>query len=143
MDQAARPSIIFHLSSLIRHHMRALKQVGGCFVKVNRKKRKDKETVRHGDKETKRTRYLTSSPCLPLSLSPCLFLTFCPFQKHRELLEKIVFFGTQRALEETRQVAQHAGLAAPVRKLHEPDQIEHQRRREQRIAPLPNKLQRH
>src|SRR5262249_16055728 len=77
--------------------------------------------------------YAFSFPDLPVS----------PVQKQRELPGKIMFRGSERALEKTGQVAEHTDLAAPMREFDEADQIQHERRRQQRVAPLPDELQRH
>ena len=63
--------------------------------------------------------------------------------QQRKLPGKIVLVDAQRAFEEAAQMGEHARLAVPCRELDEPHQVEHQRRRQQRIAPLPGELHDH
>src|SRR2546422_4595287 len=46
-------------------------------------------------------------------------------------------FIARRILEEARQMRHRAGLARPLGELGEPHQIQHERRGEDRVAPLP------
>src|SRR5882724_13396846 len=53
------------------------------------------------------------------------------------LLEEVVLLAAHRALEEARQVAEHAGFAAPLREVGEAQDVEQQRGGEERVAALP------
>jgi hypothetical protein len=63
-----------------------------------------------------------------------------PIAKLQELSRKIGFCFAEWLLEEARKMAQNANLTAPVRKFDEADEIQHQRRSQQRITALPGEL---
>jgi len=60
-----------------------------------------------------------------------------PLFEHLELSGKVVFFGPQGALEEAGQKCQQAAIAVTIGSLGEPDEVNHQRSGEQRVAALP------
>src|SRR6266851_3542022 len=65
------------------------------------------------------------------------------FLQELELLEEVMFLNAHGALKETGQVAKNACLAAPLSQQSESSQINHQRRRQDRVATLPGELHVH
>ena len=66
-----------------------------------------------------------------------------PSLEHRELLRKILLGDADRALEEAGEPVDRAGFTRTLRAIHQPHQIDHQRRCEDRVAALPGELERH
>src|SRR6266850_3837698 len=56
---------------------------------------------------------------------------------------KVVRRPAEGRLEEAAGVAHRALLARAVGEIRQPDQVDHERRRERRVAPLPRELERH
>lgn len=66
-----------------------------------------------------------------------------PRFEHRELLREVIFLGPQRRLEEAGQLDQQAVLAVALGQVGEAGQVDHQRRRQERVAALPGELHDH
>src|SRR6185436_17329914 len=64
-------------------------------------------------------------------------------QQRLVLAEETVLLGLVGGLEEARQVAQVAALVGAVGEVGHPDQVQDQRRRERRVAALPDELEDH
>src|SRR5207244_8254994 len=63
--------------------------------------------------------------------------------QHRILPAEFLLLRADGRLEETGRLGHGPALAAPERQIREPDEVDHQRRGEHRIASLPRELHRH